>query len=170
MTKNLFIDIETTGLDFSNNGIVQISGIIEIDDVFKESFNYYIKPFPGDKIDKQALVANNLTINILTNDKRFINPIEVHKKLLNLFSRYIDKFNKKDKFNFIGYNSQAFDFPFLRSWFKKCGDIYFGSWFWSPSIDIMPIWAYLLAPERSMLGDFKLVSVTKYLGLSVDEN
>ena len=52
----------------------------------------------------------------------------------------------------------------------KCGDIYFGSWFWSPSIDIMPIWAYLLAPERSMLGDFKLVSVTKYLGLSVDEN
>ena len=85
MTKNLFIDIETTGLDFSNNGIVQISGIIEIDDVFKESFNYYIKPFPGDKIDKQALVANNLTINILTNDKRFINPIEVHKKLLNLF-------------------------------------------------------------------------------------
>ena len=71
--------------------------------------------------------TNNLTIEELLHDKKFVEPIKVYKSIVNIFSKYIDKFDKKDKFHFIGYNSQAFDFPFLRYWFKKCGDIYFGS-------------------------------------------
>jgi len=48
--KLLFLDVETTGVDNSKNGIIQLSGIIEIDGVIKEEFNFNrlsgINPLP----------------------------------------------------------------------------------------------------------------------------
>ncbi|MBN2440440.1 MAG: 3'-5' exonuclease [Spirochaetales bacterium] len=166
--KNLFIDLETTGLNPVENGIIQLSGIIEIDDEIKDTFDFHIKPFPGDKIDEKALEVNRRTKQELEHDSKYQDPLGVHKTLMSLLSKYIEKFDKKDKFNFIGYNSQAFDFPFLRSWFYKCKDNFFGSWFWSPSIDVMPIWAFILAKKRHVLDNFQLATVADYCGIKVD--
>ncbi|MBN1700198.1 MAG: hypothetical protein JW881_21990 [Spirochaetales bacterium] len=168
MEKYLFIDIETTGLDTNKNGIIQIAGIIEINRNICEKFNFHVKPFASDIIDPEALRINNVAIDAFINDGRYIDPVAVHGKLIAVFSRYIDKFDKKDKFHLVGYNSLAFDVPFLRSWFYKCGDTYFGSWFFTPSIDIMPVWAYLLAAERDRLPDFKLSTVAAHCGIDID--
>ena len=168
--KNLFIDIETTGLDPQNHGIIQLSGIIEIDKEVKDTFNYFIRPCSDDKIDDKALEFNNLTREELKQDSRFRDPLIVYKELITLLSGYVDKFDRKDKFHFIGYNSQAFDFPFVRAWFYKCKDTYFGSWFWSPSVDVMTIWAYLLTAKRAQLNNFQLATVAKFIGINIDDS
>lgn len=170
MIKNIYIDIETTGIDINKNGIVQIYGCIEIDNMIKEKFDFRIKPFPGEKINEKALEVNKLSKYILENDPRFKNPLDVYKELIEIFSSYVDKYNKEDKFNFIGYNSNAFDYPFLRSWFVKCGDNYFGSWFWNPTIDVMLIWAFIYSKSRSELDNFKLPTLAKHIGIDIDDS
>jgi len=73
MIKLCFIDVETTGVNHLQNGIIQIAGEI----VFLEglvagtdgkhnldvidSFNYKIKPFARDVIDEKALEVNKTT-------------------------------------------------------------------------------------------------------------
>jgi DNA polymerase III epsilon subunit-like protein len=42
---NIFIDVETTGLDHNKHGIVQLAAIPIIDGEKKESFCSYSKPF-----------------------------------------------------------------------------------------------------------------------------
>ena len=44
LMKNLWIDLETTGLDVKKHGVVQIAGIVEIDGEIQESFNFFTKP------------------------------------------------------------------------------------------------------------------------------
>ena len=63
-------------------------------------------------------------------------PKEVHREFTQMMGEYIDKFDKADKFTVVGYNVR-FDMDMLREWFKKCGDLYYGSWFFFPPIDVM---------------------------------
>lgn len=44
MIKILFFDCETTGIDPKKNAIHQLSGIMDIDGIIKETFDYKIKP------------------------------------------------------------------------------------------------------------------------------
>lgn len=55
---------------------------------------------------------------------------EIYKQFVDLLSKYVDRYNKKDKFFLAGYNIASFDNSFLRAWFIQNGDKYFGSWFW----------------------------------------
>jgi DNA polymerase-3 subunit epsilon len=170
MPKNIFLDIETTGLDPLKCGIIQISGCIEIDGELTNEFNYHIKPFTDDLISDSALKITNTTLDELRTSKKYRDPKEVHNSIKSLLSLYVDKYNRNDKYHFIGYNSHQFDYPFLRSWFNKCGDNYFGSWFWTQSIDVMLIWAYLLQNERYSMNDFKLSTVAKHIGIDVRDD
>jgi hypothetical protein len=72
------------------------------------------------------------------------------------------------KFHFVAYNA-VFDAKHLRAWFEKNNDVYFGSWFFHPPIDVMGLAAVVLMNKRSSLPDFKLVTVAKVLGVKVDE-
>ena len=45
LKKILYIDTETGGVDFQNSALIQLSGIIEIDGIEQERFNFYVKPF-----------------------------------------------------------------------------------------------------------------------------
>jgi DNA polymerase-3 subunit epsilon len=95
---------------------------------------------------------------------------DVYMKLIDMLAKYVDKFNKKDKFYLVGYNSASFDNPFFRAFFVQNGDNYFGSWFWSCPIDVMVLAGqYLIADRPSML-DFKQGTVAKHLGITVDDS
>ena len=166
--KNVFLDVETTGLYPTKHGIVQIGAYIEIDGAIKEIFNEFIKPFPSDKVEPSALAVNNLKVEDFVKPN-FITPLEAKERFCELLGKYVDRFNKSDKYQFIGYNSHTFDMQHMRAWFRKCGDKYFGSWFWNPSIDVMLIVAFILRNERHKLPNFKLNTVCKRLGLAWDE-
>lgn len=158
-------DLETTGLDASKNGIHQIAGAIEIDGEIKENFNLKVRPFDSDILDKKALEVGNVTIEQVSN---YTPAPEVYKTLLEILSKYVDKYNKVEKFHLCGFNNRSFDDRFLRSWFNKNGDKYFGSWFWSDSIDVMVLASNHLKEERYKMKNFQLSTVAQYLGVEVD--
>lgn len=165
--KVLYFDLETTGLHPAKNGIHQISGILEVDGVIKEKFNYKVQPNPKSKIDEEALKVSGVTKEQIL---AYPPMAEVHKQFIEMLGKYCDKFAKTDKIFLCGYNSSAFDIPFLRGFFLQCGDNYFGSWFWSNSFDVMVLASYHLKEIRSQMVDFKLKTVAKEMGIKVDES
>ena len=165
--KLLFFDIETTGVKFWKNGIHQISGQIIIDEFYQESFDFKVCPVEGCIFEKEALEVGNVTIEQI---KAYPPMKEVYLQIIEMLSKYVDKFDKKDKFFLVGYNNASFDNQFLRAWFVQNGDKYFGSWFWSSSIDIMVLASQKLMNERPEMENFQLKTVAKQLGIEIDES
>lgn len=163
--KRIYIDVETTGIPFPECGLIQLAGAIEIPGAKPRFFQYRIKPFPGDVIEAEALEVNGITREEL---ETFPAPGNVYKDFINLLGTHVDRYDRADKFHFIGYNAM-FDSDHLRAWFEKNDDTYFGSWFYFPPIDVMNMAAVHLMNRRAEMKDFKLLTVAKELGLAVDE-
>jgi len=175
MTEKLFLfDLETTGVKYWRNGIHQISGEITIDGETKEQFNFKVKPYHACDIEDEALkIAGVTREDLLT----YQDMKEVYQEIEKMLAKYVDKFNKTDKFHLVGYNNSAFDNAFFRAFFvqnaldKKSADYgnYFGSWFWSDSIDVMVLASNALRKERDKIENFKLSTVARYFGIEVDD-
>jgi DNA polymerase-3 subunit epsilon len=164
--KLLFFDLETTGTNPGKNGIHQISGEIVINGKTMERFDFKVQPNPKCVIEEQALsVAGVTREQILAYPLMF----EVYQKFVAMLGKYVDKFNKTDKFFLVGFNNASFDNQFLRGFFLQNGDQYFGSWFWSNSIDVMVLASACLADRRHEMENFKLATVAKFLGVNVDD-
>lgn len=163
MSKLCFIDVETGGVDPCKCALLQISGVIRVHGQLggEETFTLRIRPFNGDVVEKEALALNGL------NPEEGMGPREAHIELLKILSKYVDKYNKRDKFFFIGYNA-PFDNQFLRKFFEKCQDKYFGSWFFHPPIDVMNLAAVKLMNKRAGMKNFKLGCVAKTCGIDFD--
>lgn len=164
--KRFFYDLETTGLYPGKHGIHQIAGLIEIDGEVVEGFNFKVKPNPLAEISPDALDASNVTVDQINS---YEDMLSVFIKLKSILSKYVDPFNKQDKFFLVGFNNRKFDDDFLRGFFLQNGDNYFGSWFWSDSHDILVLASYFLRNKRTKMENFKLKTVAKYIGLEVDE-
>ncbi|MFA5652107.1 MAG: 3'-5' exonuclease [Candidatus Paceibacterota bacterium] len=165
--KLLFFDLETAGLSPTENGIHQISGCIEIDGVEKECFDFKVAPNPSLKISDEALRVSNKTREEVV----AYPPMDVvYKQFITLLSKYVDKFDKKDKFFLVGYNNASFDNQFLREWFSQNGDKYYGSWFWPNTLDVYILATQKFLNKRCELIDFKLKTVSKCAGIEVDES
>ena len=166
MSKILFFDLETTGTRFWRNGIHQISGAVVIDGQVKESFNLHVQPNPACTIEQEALDVAGVT----EEQVRAYPPMhEVYQQFVAMLGKYVNKYDKKDKFTLAGYNNASFDNQFLRAWFVQNGDNYFGSWFWSSSIDVMVLATQALLEERTQMENFKQGTVAKYVGVPVSE-
>ena len=165
--KLFFYDLETTGVRYWKNGIHQISGMIVIDGEVKEEFNFKVQPYKDGVIEDEALKIAGITREDLESyaDMKFI-----YVQICAILSKYVDKFNKKDKFHLVGYNNASFDNQFFRAFFIQNDDIYFGSWFWADSIDVMVLASNYLMSKRTQLIDFKLKTVAAFLGIEVDES
>jgi DNA polymerase-3 subunit epsilon len=163
--KKLYIDVATPGLDPLKHAVIQIAGIIVIDGEEKETFNLCVSPLPHREIDDKALEINGRTRQEL---KIFDSPAIAFKKLIKVLEQYVSKFDTKDKFHFIAYNS-PFDNQFMREFFIDAGDRFFGSWFWVPDICIMRKAADKLCHERHWLANFKLATVAEYLEIDTSQ-
>ena len=164
--KQLFIDVETTGVNHWQHSTHQISGGLFIDGELKEQFDFKVRPHEKGKIDPEALALTNLNLEDLL---KYPHRLEVKKELDAILNKYINKFDKNDKAFFCAYNAH-FDNAFMRAFFKQCGDNYFGSYFWSNNIDVMVLAAEYLKDRRAQLPNFKLMTVAKFLGIEVDED
>ena len=165
--KKIYIDVETTGTDPKSNGIIQLSGMVEINDQAMEAFDWKMKPFPGDVVLDSAL--------LITGTKRkdlegYNSPSIVYLDFKRMLEQYVDKYNRQDKFHFIGFNCNVFDDPFLRQWFNKNHDKYYGSMFWWPTIDVANMAADHFVETRNEFKDFKLLTVARALGIEVDDS
>ena len=165
--KLFFYDLETTGVNPGRNGIHQMSGMIVIDGEVKEKFNFQVRPNPKAVIEKEALEAAGVTEQQVLSYP----PMEqVYKqKLIPMLDKYIDRFNKTDKFFLVGYNNAHFDNDFFRGFFLQNGDKYFGSYFWANCFDYMVLATAHLADKRHLMPNFKQGTVAKELGINVDD-
>lgn len=163
--KLFFFDLETTGLDNQKHAIHQISGKIIIDGVEKNKFNFKVRPFDGACIDDTALKIGGVTEEqIMQYESCHSNYI----KFVTMIQKYVNRFDTGDKFHLVGYNNSSFDNQFLRSFFKVNKDDYFGSYFWSDSIDVMVLASNFLKHDRHNIRDFKLKTVAQWLKIEVD--
>jgi len=143
-----------------------MAGCVEIDGVVKEYFDFKIAPHPQATIEPEALKVGGVTLEQI---QAYPDMKEVHKQLLKMLGKYVDKFNKTGKFFLAGYNNAAFDNQFLRAFFILNGDTYFGSWFWSSPLDVFVLASKFLMKERHKMEDFKLQTVAKQMGIAIDE-
>lgn len=163
--KILYVDTETTGLSPTTNGLIQIAGAIEIDYEIKEYFNFKVNTFDADVLDQKALDVHGISAVEI---KTFEDPYKVHNTLTKMFSKYVNKFDRNDKFTPIGYNVK-FDLDFLSAWFKKCGDSYFGSWQNWRSIDILNLVNYLAFEGTIKAINHKLETICEYFEMPFQE-
>ena len=163
--KFIYIDVETTGIECPESGLVQLAGEIEVDGDIIERFEYKIRPFPKDLISGEALEVNGMSREDL---RQYNDPSEVFEEFIGILGKYVDRYDRSDKFLFVGYNAQ-FDADHLRAWFEKNGDRYFGSWFWHPPLDVMGMASIALMNKRHGLKNFRLTTVAAALGFKVDE-
>lgn len=162
--KYLFCDVETSGLDPSRHAVIQLAGLIDIDGEVVEEFDFRMQPFPGQTLSNESLELNGITLEQM---KKFPKPMVVYNELMTVFNKHVSRFDKTDKFFLVGYNSN-FDDTFIRQFFKNCGDDFYGSFIWWPTIDVACGAMEFLKEERHLFPNFKLATVAKTLGIDVD--
>ncbi len=163
--KLLFTDTETTGLDPKKNDIIQVSGIIVIDNVVQEEFDFRCQPFNYNSIRPEAVATHGITVEKM---RTFEQPVAVYRKIHAVLEKYINRYDKKDKFIAVGQKIQ-FDLDMLRCFFEKNGDTWFGSYVDRRAIDVLTFTQALRVKGLLKTETLKLEDVTKALGIDIGE-
>ena len=159
--KVFYFDVESSGLDSKLNDILSLAYLIEINKEIVETGELFMQPFNYNTINAKALEVNKLSIAQI---KEFPTPQETHIELVKLFDRYIDKFNKNDKFISCGYNVR-FDVAFLSEFFLKNNHKYLFSYIDHHQLDVFNL-LYILDYKGILnLESYKLENVAKYFGI-----
>ena len=166
-TKLLYLDVETGGLDPSKHALLSISGLIysynqNTNSFDNESFNYYINPPANYIIEKSALEINGLTEDFISQQETYE---QVYKKLITLFDKYIDKYNKDDKFLLITYNGK-FDISFLQEFFKYNKNDFLFSYISGYNLDVYELVKHIYYCYNLPLQNLRLTTVCEYFNIN----
>lgn len=165
-SKLIFIDTETTGRNPELNAIVQIGMIVDIDYQTKMSTSWTVRPHPDAVIEDEALQVHGFSREQIA---AFDDPAKVHREMVSVLKQFIDQYRRSDKAFMCAYNGR-FDMDFLRKFFYRCGDNYFGSFFRVGVIDPMLMLPWMvdggLLPVPS---DFKLITVCRMFRIDLAE-
>ncbi len=165
--KKLFwIDVESTGLDPIKNDIIQLGGLIEINREIVEEIDFTCQPFNYNTIQTAALEINKTTIEEL---KTYQTPQTAHKNLKQILEKYVDKYDKNDKFHPAGFNV-GFDTDFLRQFFFKNHDSYYGSLCDYHKLDVLSLAFILDFAGYLELENYKLITVAKFFQIKYEEH
>ncbi|EFE86009.1 3'-5' exonuclease [Fusobacterium periodonticum] len=166
MNKIIFIDTETGGVNPEKATLIQLSGIIRIDKKDVEKFNFYIKPFKNSEVNEKALEVQGRTLEELKTDK-YVEEKEVYKQFINLLDKYIDKYDRTDKFIVAGYNVR-FDVDILKAFFQRHGNNFLFSYLDSSMLDpLYSIRLLQIAEILPVLENNKLETWCKHFGIEL---
>lgn len=166
MNKIIFIDTETGGVNSEKAALIQLSGIIRIDKKDVEKFNFYIKPFENSEVTEKALEVQGRTLEELKTEK-YIEEKEVYKQFVNLLDKYIDKYDRTDKFVVAGYNVR-FDVDILKAFFQRHGNNFLFSYLDSSMLDpLYSIRLLQIAEVLPVLENNKLETWCKHFGIEL---
>lgn len=166
MIKYCFIDVETTGLDPSINGIVQIAGQIVYSDrgqyAVIESFNFKVQPFQNDFINNKALEVNKLTRDQIN---KFDLPEVVFKKFVSVLDRHADRFFPADSLVFVAFKAD-FDNGFIREFFKKNKKNIYNLFFYKNHFDVLQLALFTNRHLLTVLPNFKLTTLCDHFNIN----
>lgn len=171
--KILYYDLETTGTDPDKHAIVQIGQIIEIDGKVEFESTLDIIPHDGAEIDPGALKVIGKTEHDLYHGDGCVHVDMAWKMIHRVWDKFIDKFNKHDKFISAGYNIRSFDSQFLRAFIKRQtpGERFsvYGSYIGHRMFDAMPYIDIATIMGKIEPVNLKLKSVCDELGITLDD-
>lgn len=110
----VFIDTETTGMNRTDNDIIQLSGMFVQDGAIQETFDFRCQPTNWKKINFAALKINHTSFDDL---KTFEKPTITFNRFLDLVKKYSN--NGTDKLIMAGQNIKNFDWAFVESFWDK---------------------------------------------------
>lgn len=165
--KLIWLDSETSGLCPKVNGILTLSGWIEIDGKRVEDFDFKMKPFPHQVITDEALKCNGLTREQIAT---FPDPLETHKAIKALFAKYVNSrlYPKPDFYKLVpaGYNVQ-FDINMIDEFFKNCNDPYLWGTFDYHKLDVMALVCAAVIKGQISPKGLKLVNAAEHLEIAM---
>lgn len=165
MNKTIWIDTETTGTDPAKHGLIQMAMMVEIDNQIIDQHVFNIAPFEEDVIEDEALKVNGITREQLA---EYPAPHTAYADMKALLTKHIDQYDRMDKFIVAGYNTQ-FDLNFLRAFWAKLGDKYFGSFFYHKPIDVDAIVVLINRLKGELPQYAKLVDALGRFGIEPPE-
>lgn len=164
MKKILFVDTLATGMNPERCSIYRIGGIYTEDGVEKRRFDFRMQPFHGARMSDQSLWIGG-------EDRATLARYPANDKAFESFVKMLDSFvelkNPYDKMYIAGFNSSAFDVPFIREWFRRNANERFRDYFHVQTLDLMTIASFIMLDDRKMMPDFKLDTVSEFLGQPV---
>lgn len=169
LKKILYIDTETGGVDFQNSALIQLSGIIEIDGIEQERFNFYVKPFGNSIVTDEALQVQGRTFADLATDK-YIDEKIVYRDFVAVLDKYIDKYDKTDKFLVAGFNVN-FDINMIKALFLRNHNSFLYSYIESASFVLDPMQIVTFLQEAQVLpklANNKLGTLCEYFNIKFE--
>lgn len=169
MKKVIYIDTETTGLDKVKHGMRELAYIIEVDGEELESGLFKINPLTYNKeveIDQKALDISNKTLDEITSDE-YADSVDCFNSFIETLDKYIDKFDKEDKFIVNGYNT-PFDTGFIQEWFKDNNHKYYGSYFNYKELDVFALVKFLKYMDFIDTPSDKLEIICEYFNVELE--
>lgn len=163
----IFYDVETTGLKSNQHSIVQLAGLVEVDDQVVEEFDILMAPHPKAKLDPVALRINGRTEEEI---KGYPAMADGFCKFLNMVRKYVDPYDKNTRAHLAGYNNRRFDDEFLGKLFDLNKNGAFMAFFFSDTLDVLPLASEYLLDRRTDMPSFKLKRVALELGLVFDKD
>lgn len=162
--KVFYFDCETTGTNAATCGITQLAYIVEIGDREIESGCIYIDPRPCE-LQPKAFEITGMTEEQLDSHE---SAQSAYNKLITLFDKYVDRYDKSDKFFASGYNV-GFDLSFLRAFFERFGNNYLGSYFFYPTLDPSALVAWAIKSDIIDAGSsHKLADIARSVGIPLE--
>lgn len=152
--KRAWLDLETTGLDPNKHAIHQLALLVDDGSSIHE-FSCRIQPHENAVVDPRALEATETEFSDLARGEP---PASIHQQLKSFLNQFVNPRDRCDKLVLFGYNVR-FDEDFLRAFFRRQNDNFFGSWFWTPAVCVMTLAMERLQSIRPTLPNFKLSTV-----------
>jgi len=165
MTKTLYFDCETGGTDSKTCALLQLAAIIDVDGKPVDKFCSYVRPFPGDIVEDEALAVNGLKREDLAG---FPEPRKVYAEFSVMLDRHVSKFNRADKLFPAGHNVR-YDREVLEAFARRCGDVYLGSfvsWKFVDSLTLLTLFEWMGGPA---LADYKLGTCCDHYGVKIEK-
>ena len=81
-----------------------------------------------------------------------------------MLDKYVDKFNRADKFYMVGQNTK-FDYDFMTEWFKRNGNPYFYGYVNYHLLDVIQATALFTVAGKMKLQNMKLGTVCEHFGI-----
>lgn len=170
MSKLIFLDTETTGLEAQVHGMHQLAGTIVINDEVVAKFEYKINPFKGCEVDREALEVSN------TNTLDFL-KYNTEEQVMFMFTQLLDRYNTRlvddeNKATLVTWaRDPSFDVKFLKAFLERNSKYkVYDSYFWSNFIDVKSLASQHLLSERHKIDSFSLSVVARHLGIYIDES